>query len=66
MSFKPFPVGTVRGPFTCGFNNQHNGGVQFAVKDSDGCWLYFIRKFNEEGECRRDAEKKAKEILAKK
>ena len=59
MSYKPFPVGTVRGPYKCGYGNAitgHNQGVQFLVKTFNG-WKPFIDKFTEEGKLKRKAEK---------
>jgi hypothetical protein len=56
--YKPFPLGTVRGPFRCGHGNfitGHNQGVQFCVNDETNGWHYFIGKFTEEGKLRRAA-----------
>jgi hypothetical protein len=49
MSFKPFPPGTVRGPFICGKGTKHDGGIQYAVKCLDGSWRYFIKANTYEG-----------------
>jgi len=66
MSYKPFPVGTIRGPYKCGMGNfimGHNQGVQFLVKmPGRGYWKPFIAKFTEEGKLRREAEKYAKSL----
>ena len=55
--FVPFPNGTVRGPYTCGWKNDYKGGVQFLVQTKNG-WVPFIDKFTNEAEC----EKRAKEF----
>lgn len=59
MSFKPFPPGTVRGPFTCGLGTKHDGGVQFAVKCRGGCWAYSIGPKGTEAAVRAAAEERA-------
>lgn len=63
--YKPFPVGTVRGPYTCGKGNDPAGGVQFTVKGENG-WFYFIESFKDEKKCREKAENYAQEILKQK
>ncbi len=66
MAYVTFPVGTVRGPFTCGkggFITGHNRGVQFCVQTPTG-WVYFIENAWEEGKARERAEKFAEKTLA--
>lgn len=57
--FKPFPPGTVRGPFTCGKGTDPRGGVQFCVQTHNG-WVYFIKAANE----RSTAESEARTFAA--
>ncbi len=54
-TFKPFPPGTVRGPFTCGKGNDPTGGVEFIVQTRRG-WVPFVGARNEEAIARRAAE----------
>lgn len=54
-TFKQFPIGTVRGPYTCGKGSDPQGGVQFMVRTADG-WAPFIEKRTEEAKCRLRAE----------
>lgn len=58
--FKPFPPGTVRGPYTCGIGNNDKGGTQFMVQTKNG-WVPFIGKRTEAG----DVERKAREFAKK-
>jgi len=60
-AFKPFTLGTVRGPYTCGKGTDPKGGVQFLVQTSLG-WVPFIEKFSEEAKCRKRAEDFAKTV----
>lgn len=61
--FVPFPVGTVRGPYSCGMGNDPAGGVQFLVQGKGG-WVPFIGKaIVEENETRKRAEEYAKKVL---
>ena len=65
--FKPFPIATVRGPYTCGYGNiitGHDQGVQFCVQTKKG-WVYFIQKFTNEAKAKKDAKDFAKKILKK-
>ena len=55
ITFKPFPVGAIRGPFTCGKGTDPAGGVQFAVNTANG-WAYFIENKNNEAGARLKAE----------
>lgn len=64
-TFVPFPIGTVRGPYTCGKGDDPAGGVQYCVNREDG-WVYFIESFIDEKKCREKAENYAKEILKQK
>lgn len=74
MSFIPFPIGTIRGPWTCGQGNDPTGGVQYAVRGHDESWVYFIRtrrriyfpQYNGEAECRKAAEEYSKKLLENK
>lgn len=63
-AWKPFPVGTIRGPFTCGKGNDPTGGVQFCVKNQSGSWEYVIKARHQIAEARKEIEERAKEILA--
>jgi hypothetical protein len=61
QKFTPFPIGTIRGPFTCGLGNDSRSGVQFAVNTNNG-WVYFIERQNLEAKARKRAEEFAKTI----
>jgi len=61
--FKPFPPGTIRGPFVCGKGTDPRGGVQFAVHGLNG-WLYYIAKITDEKSARDQAEESAAKIKA--
>ena len=71
-SFIPAPVGTIRGPWTCGAGDDLTGGVQYAVRGPDESWAYFIRtrrrvyfpQYDGEAECRKLAEEYSLKILA--
>ncbi len=52
--FVPFPVGTVRGPFSCGKGTDPKGGVQFCVQTSRG-WVYFIEAAKDEAKAEHSA-----------
>lgn len=60
--FKPFPPGTVRGPYECGKGNDPKGGVQFLVQGRNG-WVPFIEARKDESACRQRAEQYAAEVL---
>jgi hypothetical protein len=62
MSYVPFPLGTVRGPYSCGLGYNARGGVQYMVNGRNG-WITFIRPCSQEGEARKDANKMSKKIL---
>jgi hypothetical protein len=62
MSFIPFPIGTVRGPYTCGWKDRHDGGIQFLVQGRNG-WVPFIRSRKDYLECKKEAEKYAAKVL---
>lgn len=62
-SFKPFSVGTIRGPYSCGKGNDPLGGVQFAVRLKDGSWACAIEAANREKEARERAEEISKAEL---
>jgi len=59
--FVPYPLGTIRGPFTCGVANEAHGGVQFLVKAVCG-WVPFIEKGHTTGEAKARA--RAEEYVA--
>lgn len=67
--FKPFPIGTIRGPYR---NDKTfrtgNGSVQFLVQGAGG-WCPFVRpekyKGQSEAECREAAEAYSKHLLSK-
>ena len=61
-TFKPFPIGTLRGPYTCGKGNDPTGGVQFCVNTPNG-WVYFIEGKRDIVKCRKDAETFRDKIL---
>lgn len=61
MSYKPFPIGTIRGPYTCGLANDPSGGIQYTVKGENG-WVYFIKHRRLERECLKEAREFAKKI----
>jgi hypothetical protein len=55
-TYKPFPVGTVRGPYSCGKS------VQYLVNGKGG-WVPFIDE--DKHECERRANAYSVEVLAK-
>jgi hypothetical protein len=58
--FKPFPPGTIRGPyFTSRRSEKH---VQFMVQTKNG-WVPFVRDARYEAECRQSAETFAAKLL---
>ena len=60
--YAPFPVGTVRGPYVCGWGVRAAGGVQFLVRGRGG-WVPFVGQSSEEVETRKRAEDSAKEEM---
>ena len=63
-AFKPFPVGTVRGPYTCGKGNDPQGGTQYLVQTPGG-WVPFISSRWSPEKARAEAQEYAKKVLAK-
>jgi len=63
----PSPVGTVRGPWTCGKGSDPAGGVQFAVHCADGSWAPYTARRGPAGEksARAQAEERAKREIEK-
>ena len=59
--FVPSPVGTVRGPYTCGFAGRHDGGEQYLVQGHNG-WVPVIDVKG--GGARGKADAYAAEVLA--
>lgn len=53
-AYKPFPVGTVRGPYTCGKGTDPRGGVQFLVQTMKG-WAPFIENAKDVAKCEAKA-----------
>jgi|SRR6185295_8749517 len=58
--YKPFPPGTVRGPYVCGYDGEADAGCQFLVQTAGG-WVPFIGARHEEVETRARADKFALE-----
>lgn len=56
--YTPFPVGTVRGPFSCGYAGKLEFGFQYCVKEPSGAWRHFIggKKESEWKATRKEAE----------
>lgn len=70
MNKKPFvppPAGTIRGPWVCGKGTRHDGGIQYAIHDNDGCWRYTIEDNTPEGRdlALKRAQEISKEIIGK-
>lgn len=63
-TFTPFPPGTVRGPYVCGWSNRAKGGIQHLVQTTGG-WVPFIREAGEQQACRLAAECFAKKHTKK-
>lgn len=67
-----FPVGTIRGPYTCGIGHESarnlsygaDQGVQYAVRNLDGSWAYFIEHKTREAEAFKKAEDYRDKLLA--
>ncbi len=59
--YKPFPIGTIRGPYTCGLANDPRGGIQYTVKGENG-WVYFIKSWKLAQECLKEAREFAANI----
>lgn len=60
----PFPPGTIKGPFVCGKGTDPKGGVQYAVNQKDGSWVYFIRASRDSKQAKKDAEEFSKKVLS--
>lgn len=56
-----FPIGTIRGPYTCGKGNDYKGGVQYAVKGPKGR-IYFIEAKRDIHKAKENAERYANSI----
>lgn len=61
--YLPFPIGTVRGPHSCGWRNDANGGHQYMVRLVNGAWCPFVGAKKENDSIKKRAKEKAQEVL---
>lgn len=61
------PVGTIRGPFTCGMGKGPDTGLQYAIRRADESWGYVIGPKTYHGalQLRQEAEIYAQQEQAK-